>query len=292
MKLVRAIDIKERTSPMQNWTRWKNIMKCVPFEEKRLSKWQPPYICQPKYDGVRCRAVRTETGFILLSSEENLIFSVPHLNELLDKIANLPNELDGELYCHGMSFEDIVSITSRTVNLHPDHKRIQYHVFDVVNSDPQFRRTVAIEQLHGLSPWLAVSPYYLCDDLEGVLRAYDLIIEKGYEGIIVRHHANIYERKRSTLVMKFKPKKEDDYEILGTQEEIDKEGEPKGSLGALVCRSGDGNLFCVGTGFSAEQRQILWEIRDQLPGRIAKVKYQHITVGRAVPRFPVFVELT
>ena len=38
--------------------RWKGIMKCYPFEEKRLAEWNPPYICQPKYDGVRCRAIR------------------------------------------------------------------------------------------------------------------------------------------------------------------------------------------------------------------------------------------
>ena len=275
-----------------SWQRWKGIMKCYPFEEKRLFKWRPPFIVQPKYDGVRCRAVHTETGYLLLSSEENIIFSVPHLNELLDKIGNLPEELDGELYCHGMNFEDIVSITSRTVNLHPDHKRIQYHVFDVVNCDRQIQRTLDIEKLRGLSPWLAVAPYYLCNDLEDVLSAYDKIIESGYEGIIVRHIDNLYERKRSTLVMKFKPKKEDEYKVLDTVEEIDKEGEPKGSLGALVCRSGDGNTFNVGTGFSAEERQILWEIRDTLPGRVAKIKYQHITSGRAVPRFPVFVELT
>lgn len=266
-------------------------MKCYPFEEKRLAKWSPPYIVQPKYDGVRCRALRTETGTLLLSSEENIIFSVPHLNELLNKIANLPNELDGELYCHGMSFEDIVSITSRTQNLHPDHKRIQYHVFDVVNDAPQMQRQLTIEQLRGISPWLAVAPFYLCYNLEQVLSAYDKIIEDHYEGIIVRHLNNLYERKRSTLVMKFKPKKQDEYEITGYQEEIDKEGMEKGSLGALVCKSGDGNLFNVGTGFSAEQRQILWEVRETLPGRLARVKYQHITSGRAVPRFPVFVEL-
>ena len=278
--------------PNTSWQRWKGIMKCYPFEEKRLFKWRPPFIVQPKYDGVRCRAVHTETGYLLLSSEENIIFSVPHLNELLDKIANLPEELDGELYYHGMNFEDIVSITSRTVNLHPDHKRIQYHVFDVVNQDRQIQRTLDIEKLRGLSPWLSVAPYYLCNNLEDVLSAYDKIIESGYEGIIVRHIDNLYERKRSTLVMKFKPKKEDEYKVLDTVEEIDKEGEPKGSLGALVCRSGDGNTFNVGTGFSAEERQILWEIRDTLPGRVAKIKYQHITSGRAVPRFPVFVELT
>ena len=70
---------------MADWQRWKNIMKCYPFEEKRLAKWKPPYIVQPKFDGVRCRAIPTDTGYLLVSSEENVIFSVPHINEELNK---------------------------------------------------------------------------------------------------------------------------------------------------------------------------------------------------------------
>lgn len=280
---------------MPEWQRWKGIMKCYPFSEDRLAKWQPPYIVQPKYDGVRCRAIPITTGvkdneYILLSSEENIIYSVPHLNEIFGKLS-LRAELDGELYCHGMSFEQVVSITSRTVNIHEDHKRIQFHCFDIVNDQPQMRRQLLIEALRGLSPWIIVAPFWLCSDFDEVMRAYDEIISSGYEGIIIRHHQGSYERKRSTMVMKFKPKKEDNYVILGAQEEIDKEGLEKGSLGALICASEDGNTFNVGTGFSAEQRQILWEIRDTLPGRIAKVKYQHLTTGKRVPRFPVFVEI-
>lgn len=280
---------------MPDYQRWKGIMKAVPFEEKRLAKWQPPYIVQPKYDGVRCRAVPITTGptgeeYILLSSEENVIYSVPHLNSIFAKL-KLRCELDGELYCHGMSFEQIVSITSRTVNLHQDYGKIQFHCFDIVNDQPQLRRQLLIESLRGLSPYIQIAPFYLCENLDDVLRAYDKVIEQGYEGIIVRHQLNLYERKRSTLVMKFKPKKEDDYEIVGVTEEIDKDGSPKDTLGALVCRSGDGNVFSVGTGFTDDRRKELWEGRDLIIGQRATVKYQHITTGNKVPRFPVFVEV-
>lgn len=276
----------------QLWQRWKGIMKCYPFEEKRLSKWEPPYIVQPKYDGVRCRAVRTANGYILLSSEENLIFSVPHINIALDHIPNLNLELDGELYCHGKSFEDIFSITSRTQNLHPDHKYVKFHLFDICEeSQIQYIRLKEVLKFKDVCHEIVVAPFRLCNNLDDVTRYYDELIAQGYEGIIVRNLNNYYERKRSTLVMKFKPKKEDEYAITGFQEEIDKEGIPKGSLGAITCRSGDGNTFNVGTGFSAEQRQIFWEFRDNLIGKTAVVKYQHITSGMQVPRFPVFVEI-
>lgn len=278
-----------------NWQRWKGIMKCYPFEESRLAKWQPPYIVQPKYDGVRCRAIPIQTGpkgdeFLLLSSEENVIYSVPHINEILSG-SKLRAELDGELYCHGMTFEQIVSITSRTVNISPDHQQIKFHIFDIVNDQPQMRRTLLIEALRGLSPWLEIAPFWLCESLDDVTRTYDHIVNLGYEGIIVRHQMAPYERKRSTLVMKFKPKQQDEYEVIGVTEEIDKDGNPKDRLGALICRSGDGNTFNVGTGFTDEDRVKLWDIQGILPGMIATVKYQHITSGNKVPRFPVFVEV-
>jgi DNA ligase-1 len=279
---------------MNNSNRWKNIMKAMPFEEKRLAKWAPPYICQPKYDGVRCRAIPLAGAngekCLLLSSEENVIFSVPHLNEIIGGL-NLKSELDGELYCHGMSFEQIVSITSRTVNLHPDYKRIQFHCFDIVNSEPQMKRSLIIENLRGLNSHLAVAPFWLCENLDDVMRTHDKLQELGYEGIIVRHTQAPYELKRSLYVMKFKAKKEDDYEIVGYQEEMSILGEPKNSLGAVICKSGDGNIFNVGSGFTAEQRYNLWTNKEELLGKTAKVKYQHLTTGKQVPRFPVFIEV-
>jgi len=277
---------------MPAWQRWSGIMKAYPFEEKRLAKWQPPYIVQPKYDGVRCRAIPLENSneFILLSSEENIIYSVPHINKALSRL-QLKAELDGELYCHGMNFEEIFSITSRTVNLHPNWSIMNFHIFDIVNLLPQMERTIMLENLHNLSSSIKVAPFWLCESLEDVMRTFDKVISLNYEGIIVRHNSAPYERKRSTLVMKFKPKQSDNYEILGYQEEIDKFGVPKGSLGAIVCASGDGNTFSVGSGFTAEQRQNFWGSRDSLICKELKVKYQHLTAGKKVPRFPVFVEV-
>jgi ATP-dependent DNA ligase len=276
---------------MNQSNRWKNIMKAVPFEEKRLLKWKPPFIVQPKYDGVRCRAVYTETGgYLLLSSEENIIFSVPHLNQCFNNLG-LRAEFDGELYCYGLTFEQIISITSRTINLSSDYEQIQFHLFDVMIDEPQMRRSIVIENLRGLSNSIQVAPFWLCESLDDIMRVYDKLVSMGYEGIIVRHQMAPYERKRSTLVMKFKPKKEDEYEIVGYEEEIAITGLPKDSLGALVCKSGDGNIFNVGTGFTQDLRRELWKDKENLVGKVASIKYQHLTSGKQVPRFPVFVEI-
>lgn len=271
-----------------------NIMLCYPFEESRLAKWEPPYIVQPKLDGIRCRYVRYEGGSLLLSSEENVIFSVPHIKNFLDSIPELP-ELDGELYCHGIAFEDIVSITSREVNIHSGYENIQYHIFDIADETMvQVNRTLTLTSLglqyHKNSP-IKIVPYYIANTLEDVMRIYDQILNEGYEGIVVRNIGYTYLRKRSTGMMKFKPKKTDIYRVVGYKEEVSIEGVPKGTLGALICVGDEGTQFSVGSGFTQEQRQKYWDIRNILLGKYCTVSYQHTTSKKGVPRFPVFVSV-
>jgi len=117
-------------------------------------------------------------------------------------------------------------------------------------------------------------------------------IEDGYEGIVVRNAYYPYLRKRSTGMMKFKPRKEDIYTIIGVEEEISIHDEPKNALGALVLQSDLGHQFKVGSGsfLTRERRKELWQIKESLIGRLASVKYQHLT-ERRVPRFPVLINI-
>jgi len=271
------------------WIKRSGIMLAYPFEEKRLARWNPPYLVQPKLDGERCRAVRVGGVYLLLSSEKNMIVSVPHINEALDKMLT-SSELDGELYVHGWSFETIHSIVSRTKNIHSEHTQMEYHVFDIVVGGPQHVRSRIIPELN-LKPPLFQVPTFPCWTLDEVMKAYDQLLEQNYEGIVVRHIDNEYVRRRTPLMMKFKPKKDDFYEIIDYKEEIDKNGKPKGRLGALVCRGSDETIFSVGSGLTDEDRQALWTARETLVGKLCHVQYQHLTVGKEVPRFPVFVSV-
>jgi len=267
------------------------VMLCYPFEEKRLLKWSPPYVVQPKLDGVRCRAVWADelNSYVLLSSTQHQIVSVPHIVAALNK-SGLTTELDGELYCHGMSFEDIYGRTARTVNEHLDSEAIEFHIFDIITEGSQLARMTWL-YAHVFEQPLVAVPFKLCSDLDEIMAHYVQILNKGYEGIIVRHIDAPYKRARSTFMMKFKPKKEDYYNVLGSVEEVDKFGKPKGSLGALICAGNDNTEFRVGSGFNQDQRQKLWIERENLPGHLVRVEYQHITPGRGVPRFPIFCEI-
>jgi ATP-dependent DNA ligase len=274
------------------------IQLCYPFEPKRLEKWAPPYILQPKLDGDRCRAIINQDGdSCLLSSECNFYESVPHINYALQELGLHDIELDGELYIHGAPHSEIHSIVSRTANLHPDYKLVEFHVFDLVSSLPQVQRTRQLIDLFPLGRRnfgpIQLVPSRLVYTLDEILAAQDEFAREGYEGFVVRDSLASYVRKRSTQMMKFKPRKEDLYEIVSYQEEKSISGTPKGSLGALVCRGDDGTLFNVGSGslLTRDAREGLWKERETLVGKLARVRYQHITTTNRVPRFPVVVEI-
>ena len=275
------------------------IMLCMPFEERRLAKWRPPYIQQPKLDGDRARAILGNDSAILLSSEMNEYKSVPHINDALRALGLHDIELDGELYIHGAPHNEIHSIVSRgAANIHPDYKLVEFHVFDIVLSHPQVERTRLLIELFPLSRTRNFGPVQLVpsrivNNIEEIMRVQDEYARLGYEGFVLREASAPYVRKRSTSLMKFKPRKEDLYEIVATQEEISIDGIPKNSLGALVCMGNDGTHFRVGSGslLTRVARENLWQQREGLIGKMARVRYQHMTSARGVPRFPVVVEI-
>ena len=267
-----------------------------PFEEKRLRKWDSPVIVQPKLDGNRCRALVSPEGKDrLLSSEEHEITSVPHIIEDLERIVSTEpgyrgQELDGELYCHGLPLSEVRARVGRTKHLHDEHEQIQFHVFDLVDNRIQLERTNDLLWFKE-SKFVKVVYSTIACNLEEIMSYLNSFTSDGYEGIIVRKIDGRYKRSRSTEIMKFKPCREDAYEIVGFKEEVNKNGVPKGTLGAFVCRGLDGTTFSVGSGLTKSDRASLWRQREKLIGLYVVVKYQHLTSKNGVPRSGVFKAL-
>lgn len=280
------------------WQKRRGIMLCYPMEEKRLLKWNTPAVfTQPKLDGDRCRAIIRDGAVILLSSEENEFLSVPHVEYELMK-CDLPDmELDGELYSHGMMHQNIHGIVSTKTHAHDKAEMIEFHIFDIVLNKTQMERFAILktlfENVFNKCTYIKRVPIQVVEtDIDKVIQQMYSFHKEGYEGIIVRNPSGLYVRKRSVDIMKFKPRKEDAYTVIGYEEEISIHGERKGSLGALILQSDENQIFKVGSGsfLTREARKRLWEERDMLKGKIAQVAYQHLTEGH-VPRFPVLIDL-
>lgn len=280
------------------WQKRRGIMLCYPLEEKRIDKWNIPFLyVQPKLDGDRCRAIIRNGSVILLSSEENEIISVPHIEYDLMTLDIPDLELDGELYSHGMLHQNIHGIVSTKTHTHDRSEMVEYHVFDIVLNKNQIERlsilNTLFQNVFNNCRYVKMVPTYTVEsDINKVISEMYSFNKEGYEGIIVRNPKGVYVRRRSTDMMKFKPRKEDAYTVIGYEEEISKEGERKGSLGALILKSDENQIFKVGSGsfLTRAARKELWEERESLKGRIAQVAYQNLTEGH-VPRFPILIDL-
>jgi ATP-dependent DNA ligase len=267
------------------------IMLATPYDLKRFLKWRSKGFIQPKLNGERCRAYLDENGRCrLLSSESNEIISVPHINKAFEATGLKNIELDGELYTHGMDFDEIRSRVGRSVNLHPNYNEINYNVFDIINTMPQLKR---IELLYNTlstdSDIIKRVNGWSVESEDDIMYAYEKFMLKGYEGFILRSLDATYERRRVTTMMKHKPRESDTFKIIGFKEEIDKNNKPKNRMGALELQ-GDLGSFTA-SGMTDEEKEFFWKIKEKLIGRKALIEYQYLTSKRGVPRHPIFIKV-
>lgn len=275
--------------------RRKDIMLCYPFEERRLTDpkfgwdFKQGVYTQPKLNGIRATTRRNEDGQVILVSSEGNIFPIPHITEVLENM-KLSFDLDGELYCHGKSFEWISSRVK--LGSYADVKELQYHIFDVWNPEASTTFNKRYQRLWNLFSLLAFSqrnstvqlvPTTLLQSpdssliLDYISEELNNHVNNGYEGIIIRCYSAFYEMKRSRFVMKFKPSKTDCYRIVGIKQAYTMEGTPKGMVGAFIVVSPDSSQeFKISAGrFTHEERVKMWEQRPL--GKFLEFQYQNRT---------------
>jgi DNA ligase-1 len=120
-------------------------------------------------------------------------------------------------------------------------------------------------------------------------------IEQGLEGIMIKDPQAPYECKRTHHWLKIKPFVEVSLEVVETEQGT---GRNENRLGALICQGTDGGhqiRVNVGSGFTDQQRDEIWQSRDTLIGQIVEVRADAITQNQdAIDtwslRFPRFVK--
>lgn len=138
----------------------------------------------------------------------------------------------------------------------------------------------------------------------------DKIISMGGEGVVIRNPYSLYKFGRSGIhnpeLQKVKPYFDDEFMVVGyTQLETNKNetflnelGHTKRStsklgkskveaLGSIIVEKKN-IRFNVGSGFTLEERTMLWKIRDTLFGKYAKIKYTSISYNK-IPLQPIFL---
>lgn len=277
-----------------------------------------PCLASPKLDGVRAAVKGVEND--LLSRKLKKIPN--HYTRSLFENSRL-RDLDGELIVGPPTGEvDGVNVYNRTVSgvmTHEGEPDVFFYVFDW-SGDPTMPYIDRLDCMRGIIDKLPREllmrvvpvPTKLIATIDELKAYEEECVQAGYEGVMVRSLTGRYKFGRSTLkegiLLKVKRFADMEATIVGFTEKYSNQNEatidelghtkrsshqenmvPTGTLGALVCSAENYEFtFDVGTGFTAKMREDFWNNREQLMGRMIKIKYQP-SGEKDRPRFPVFL---
>lgn len=261
------------------------------FEQKKIKF---PVDVQPKLDGVRTVAEHDISAKKAnLTSRQGKSYNITHIEQALEAAVYFDNRnrqtvLDGELYIHGRSCQQITSLVKRS---QPESAKLKYHVYDVPivqgqEDLPWSERRKELERL--LSNLPANSPIVqvktvLAADNDQVIRLQSAFVELGYEGAMVRDLVGKYEwAYRSSHLLKVKSFRDDEFLVVDCEEG---EGRFEGCA-VWICETPKRKRFKCVSKVPQEEKRKMFSEKEKYIGRYLTVKYFELT-DDGIPRFPV-----
>jgi DNA ligase-1 len=243
--------------------------------KKELNKVTYPCYVQPKLDGMRSLA--TEERF--MSRTGKMIDTLGHID--LSPFEDLI--LDGELYAHGISFQENMKLIKKYRK--DETEQVKYHVYDIVMDAPFSTRMAALSNLRFNlnTTQIELVPTYKVYNEAQIKTWHETFISQGYEGTMIRHSDEGYAvNKRSSQLLKYKDFFDETFKVIDI---VPSESRP--DQGIVVCTSDKGNFNC-GMKFSHFDRKVMLAMKGEYIGRTAEIRFFEYTDG-GLPRFPVCV---
>lgn len=262
-----------------------------------LTKIKFPVYCSPKIDGIRCVIL---DGKVLSRS----LKPIPN-KYIQEQLSSLPN-LDGELYIHGKSFNDI----SSEVMSEEGEPHFELIVFDVILDKPFNERLSILSELDS-SDHHKVLVYTEVNSVEHLLSLEEACLEFGHEGLMIRAPQGPYKYGRSTekegYLMKLKRFEDSEAIIVDFAPEyentnvqiVNELGHKKRSshkenkvakemCGALIVQDVKTGIESrVSAGLDHDLKKDIWINKALYKGRL--IKYKYMSSLKEKPRHPTFL---
>lgn len=250
-----------------------------------LTNW----VIQPKLDGFRCLFIPSGKSFDAISPNGKKLYNVEHIiRELIDR--KIDFVIDGELL--GNNWNETAHIV-RASKKERDGSSIFLYCFDAINKEEfgsrKFKTIYATRYkkytdcLDNLKTIICIKSKPAIDN-EHVWEEAKKYLILGYEGAVIKDLNGLYKCGRSQCIQRLKFTETLDLKIEDLEEG---EGKHIGRLGFVVCNL-NGVLIRVGTGFSDEERKLVWNNKKKYIGMFIEIKYQEKTKDGSL-RFPTFV---
>ncbi|QPF73455.1 DNA ligase [Roseateles sp. DAIF2] len=199
--------------------------------------------------------------------------------------AHLPagQSLDGELWAGRGRFEALSAAVRRRRPREAEWQAIRYMLFELPGGEGGFaqraERLVQIAVAAGWPGLQAVPQQRLASEaaLRGRLAE---VLREGGEGLMLHEAEAPYQTGRREVLLKLKPQDDAEAVVLA---HLPGEGRYAGMLGALRVRNEAGQVFLLGSGFSAAQRRAPPPV-----GALVSYRYRGLT-DKGLPRFASFL---
>ena len=256
---------------------------------------------QRKFDGVRIVAHIVDTTLPANASDDRKINAVdiysrnmhpyPGFNalklQIYDILINYTDiYLDGELYLHGMSLQDISGMARSCSDKDIKSETLQFHIFDAFKESTTKKSITFAESKKLLDivlrksiltnkPHIQRVESFLVKNLDDVKGYLLKFLDDGYEGAIVRRagmpYTFSYNNYHATSALKLKPKLTDEFKIVGYTEGT--KGKDKGAIiWMLVTESGEE--------FNAVPKGLTYKERYQLFSTMTKELFEQKYKGK------------
>ena len=249
----------------------------------------------PKLDGYRCLAIVDEGHVTLLSRNGTEYHNFPTIvQSFQDCFPTGKYVFDGEI------MSDDFQAMQKTAFSNKSHKSVGdvgYYAFGYIDYNEWTTKKFKMLTKERLALLEAVSLQFdnnlhlvhqmYIDDLQDIYAIQSNWEAVGFEGAMALPNIPYYLGKKSNRLIKFKTMESQDSVIIDMYE--GKVGTRlEGKMGGVKVRQENGNLCECGTGWSDEDREVMWAHPELYIGQIIETKYQELTPD-GIMRFPVFV---
>ena len=264
-----------------------------PMLAKKFNGKNMPFPCfmQPKLNGVRAMWIPGQG----LMSRDGKFWIPSTLPEIFRELENIPLLLDGELYSHGLSLQQINGIVAvNRVRPHQNSHIVTFNVFDIVSLKSFKDRVKQLETERIFGQWV-VPVMTLFGDQALMERAYSQWRSAGYEGLMLRDPMSPYglpdyctnkENRWPCLL-----KRKEWLDLIATLVDVCRgKGKYENTTGSLTLMLENGKTFSAGSGLTDAQREFIWANRHQMSGKKVRVKYEMLS-DKGVPLKPTVIEV-
>jgi len=279
-------------------------MKKVP---EKIKSNEFPVVVDVKVDGIRGRIRKVNGQIVILSTNKRFFKFKNHIREMIKPMFDfLPPgvDIDGELYCPWMTFQDIVSIVKTENYCHLRDNEIGFYMFDVIIPDlPLQKRIVMLRnayneclKLNVFDCRIQLLKKYIAYSHADIAKFHEWAINHKWEGAIIRklayenpdgsyHEASlkksIYKGGKNNNILKVKSFVDEECLILDVMSGSGREE----NAAVFLCRDIRGNQFQLRPNGSIEERIKMFHNKQNIIGKVYTFKYFALT-NEGLPKFP------